>query len=475
MPTLEAALDHMRRRRAQALERYKALVAIPSISALPEHSSDVARTAQWLADELTRIGLRSVEVIRTPGQPMVVAERLGAPGKPTVLAYGHYDVQPVDPLDEWESNPFEPSVRGDNLYARGAADMKGSLWAFLVALEASMAQGELPINVRFLLEGEEEVGSPNMVEFIRQHRERLAADVVVNLDGGMLSPTQPAITYALRGLAYFEVEVRGPDHDLHSGVFGGSVHNPLQVLCESIAGMHDADGRITLPGFYDAVRLLDDEEREALARLPHDDAEWRAMAGVPKLWGEQGYTTLERLGARPSLDVNGIIGGFTGAGAKTVLPARAMAKVSVRLVADQDPAAIKDQLCAYMRKNAPDTVTWAVRELSRGPGAIMERHSPYMHAACDALEKVFGTEPLFKREGGSVPVVGMLQQELGVDSIMLGFCLPDSGLHGPNEKQHLPTLFKGIETYVRFIELSSRISSTNDEPDDNGSKDGPLS
>ena len=451
MDVVQTAVAAVREAQAEAFERYKALLAIPSISALPEHRADVARAAQWLADELTRIGLARVAVIATPGHPMVCGEWVQAPDKPTLLVYGHYDVQPVDPLDEWDTDPFAPAVRGDLLFARGAADMKGSLWAFLVALEALVRQDAMPLNVRFLLEGEEEVGSPNMAAFIEEHRDRLGADVVLNLDGGAQAPDQPAIIYALRGLAYFEIEVHGPGHDLHSGVFGGSVRNPVNVLCDLIAGMHDANGRITLPGFYDAVRPLDAEERAALPQLPISDDEWRSITGVPALWGEEGYTTVERVGARPSLDVNGIVGGFTGEGSKTVLPAKALAKVSMRLVPDQDPAAIEGQLCEYLRRRAPDTITWEVRELAQGPGAVMDRDSVYMQAACKALETTFGNPPLFRREGGSVPVVGLMQQALGLDSIMVGFGLPDSGLHGPNENQHLPTLLEGIGAYVRFL------------------------
>ena len=448
---LEAALEYARANQESFLDQYKSFLAIPSVSTLPEHREDVQRAAQWLASRLKRLGMTRVDIVRTSLHPMVYAERLKAPGKPTLLVYGHYDVQPTDPIEEWESPPFEPTVRGENIHARGASDMKGSMVAFLKALEAVTEQAELPINVKFLLEGEEEVGSPNLEGFIQKHGELLRADVVLNCDGGLQGPELPAIVYALRGLAYFEVEVRGPSHDLHSGCFGGAVHNPAQVLCELIAGMHDADGRVTLPGFYDTVRPLSDEERGVLARAPVRDEDYEAMSGAPELWGEKGYTTVERLGARPTLEVNGIISGFTGQGAKTVLPARAMAKISMRLVADQDPGAIGGQLREYMRLNAPPTVTWEVREHSRAPGAIMDRNSPAMRVAVDALRETFGVEPIFRREGGSVPVVGIMQQMLGIDSVVLGFGLPDDCIHGPNEKQHLPTLFKGVETYIRFI------------------------
>lgn len=448
---LKQSLDFARGNRSRFLNEYKACLRIPSISTLPERREDVRRTAQWLAEELRRLEIEGVDLVPTPLHPIVCGEWRHAPGKPTVLVYGHYDVQPADPLGEWKSDPFEPTERDDRLYARGAADMKGAMVAFLKALESLRATGGIPVNLCFLFEGEEEIGSPSLPDFITQHRERLKADVALNCDGEILGPDLPSISYALRGLAYFELEVRGPKQDLHSGMFGGAIHNPAQVLCELIAGMHDADNRVTLPGFYDTVRPLDADERAALAKTPTSDDQWKALAGVNALWGEKGYTATEHTGARPTLEVNGIVGGFTGDGAKTVLPARALAKISTRLVADQDPAAIQGQLCAYLRAHAPGTVTWEVRELSHGDGAIMDRHSPAMCAAVRALHETFGVDPIFKREGGSIPVVAMMQQQLGIDSVLMGFCLPDSNIHGPNENQHLPTWYKGIETYIRYL------------------------
>ena len=451
MAALEAALAYARDQHEALLAQYKQLLAIPSVSTLPEHRDDVRRAAQWLADALEGLGMQQVEVIATSGHPIVYGERLQAPGKPTVLVYGHYDVQPVDPIDEWESDPFVPTVRGENLYARGASDMKGSLVALLKAVEALIKTGGLPVNLKFLLEGEEEVGSPSLPAFIPSNRERLAATVALNCDGDLYGPDQPSICYALRGLAYFEIEVHGPKQDLHSGVFGGSLHNPAQALCELIAGMHDADGRITLPGFYNAVRDLDADERAALARSAVPDDQWIAMSGVPALAGEKGFSTVERVGARPSLDVNGIVGGFTGEGAKTVLPAKALAKISMRLVADQKPEDVHRQLVAYIEQHAPDTITWEVRGLGSAPAAIVDRDSPEMRAALEALADTFGSEPFFKREGGSIPVVGLMQEQLGLESILMGCRLPDDNMHGPNEKQHLPTLYKGVEAFVRFL------------------------
>jgi len=451
MAALDAALAYARDQRAVLLNRYRELLAIPSVSTLPEHREDVHRAAQWLAEALEGLGMDDVAVLTTDGHPVVYGEHGQAAGRPTVLVYGHYDVQPVDPIGEWASDPFEPAVRGENLYARGASDMKGSLVAVLAAVEALMKTGGLPVNVKFLLEGEEEVGSPSLPDFIRANRDRLAATVALNCDGDLYGPDQPSICYALRGLAYFEVEVHGPKQDLHSGVFGGSLHNPVQALCELIAGMHDTGGRIALPGFYDSVRPLGAEERDGLARSARPDDQWMEMSGAPALWGEQGYSTVERVGARPSLDVNGIVGGFTGEGAKTVLPAKAVAKVSMRLVADQKPEDVHHQLAAYLEQHAPDTITWEVRHLSSAPAAIVERDSPAMGAALKALADTFGAEPFFKREGGSIPVVGLMQEELGLESILMGCRLPDDNMHGPNEKQHLPTLYKGVEAFIRFL------------------------
>jgi acetylornithine deacetylase/succinyl-diaminopimelate desuccinylase-like protein len=448
----DKAVELARGRHAAFLDQYAQILRIPSVSTLPEHREDVRRMAEWCTDELRRLGMTRVELNETPGHPIVYAEWLNAPGKPTVLVYGHYDVQPVDPVHEWESAPFGADVRGEWIFARGASDMKGQIFAQMKAMECLRdADGTYPVNVKYLLEGEEEIGSANLPAFIDTHREQLACDVTLNCDAGMHAPDMPSVTYALRGLAYFEIGLRAPGHDLHSGLFGGSVRNPIHVLAELIAGMHDAKGSVTLPGFYDRVRPLDDEEREMLARVPWSEDEWLEMTGAAALYGEEGYTTHERVGARPTLDVNGIWGGFTGEGAKTVLPARAWAKLSTRLVPDQRHGEIEGMLRAYLEANAPKDVEWTLMVHSQGPGAVMDRKSAYMQSAAAALEEVFGRPPLFKREGGSVPVVGLFQEKLGVDSIMLGFALPGDGIHGPNERQHLPTLFKGVETYIRFL------------------------
>ena len=451
MRSIEPALAYAGAHREAFLDQYMELLSIPSVSALSEHAGDVQRCAEWLAGQLAGLKMPVVEVLPTDGHPIVYAEWLDAPGKPTVLVYGHYDVQPTDPLDEWDSRPFEPVVRDDYVYARGASDMKGQIFAQFKALEALVREDAPPFNIKYLIEGEEETGSEHLGDFIDANRERLACDVVLNCDAGIYSQDQPGMTYALRGLAYFEVEVRALSKDLHSGRFGGTVRNPVHVLANLIAGMHDADGRVTLPGFYDKVREIDDEERAALAKLPYSDEEWKRMSCSKALAGEAGYTTIERVGARPALDVNGVWGGYTGEGTKTVLPAVAAAKLSMRLVADQDWRAIGDMLRAYFEQNVPEGIDWEVRELGGGAGAITDRHSVYMAAAVGALKEVFGKDTLFMREGGSIPVVGMMQEKLGVDSILLGFGLPDDGIHGPNERQYLPNFYRGIETYIHFM------------------------
>ncbi|MBP7693164.1 MAG: dipeptidase [Anaerolineales bacterium] len=433
------------------LREYQEFLRIPSVSTLSAHKPDMQRCADWVAGQLRGLGFDGVAILPTAGHPVVYAEWLKAPGRPTVLVYGHYDVQPVDPLNEWTTGPFEAEVRGDNLYARGASDMKGQVHAFLKALEAMVKFGELAVNVKVLVEGEEEIGSPSLDAFIAQHRDKLKCDVVLNADSGILSPKLPSIIYGLRGLAYFELWVHTASQDLHSGTFGGTIHNPAQAICELIAGMHDADGRVTLPGYYDAVRPLSAEERAELARLPHTDAHWQAMTGAPALWGEKGYTTVERFGARPTLEINGLYSGFIGEGSKTVLPGKAMAKISMRLVPDQDHTEVEKQLRAYLAAHAPATVTWELKALAGGPAAIVERNSAPMRAALAALEATWGVQPVFERAGGSVPIVGLLQKALGVDSILMGFGMRDDNIHGPNEKQHLPNYYKGIEAYIRFF------------------------
>jgi acetylornithine deacetylase/succinyl-diaminopimelate desuccinylase-like protein len=372
-------------------------------------------------------------------------------GAPTVLVYGHYDVQPVDPVDLWKTGPFEPTVIGEDIFARGASDMKGQALITLKAAEALIQTGGLPINIKWLFEGEEEVGSPNLAAFIASHTEKLACDFAVNPDSGMIGREFPTITYGLRGLAYFELRVFGPAQDLHSGMFGGVVHNPANALAELIAGMHDATGRVTLPGFYNRVRALSQEEQEEFARLPVNESDYIEQTGVPALHGETGFTANELTGARPTLDVNGLLSGFTGEGSKTVIPAWAMAKLSMRLVPDQDPQKVHKELLRYLEQNAPKDIRWELKALAGNPASISDRNNPGVQAMANALETVWGVQPYFKREGSSIPVVGEMQRLLGVESVICGFGLPDDNVHAPNEKQNLPTWYHGIDAYIHFF------------------------
>ena len=458
MTQVTDAIAYAHQERGRFVSELKDLLAIPSISTLSAHKPDIQRAAEWLAANMRGMGLEHVEILPTAGHPVVVADWLHAAGQPTMLIYGHYDVQPVDPLNEWHTDPFTPTERGDNLYARGASDMKGQVMGFLKAIESLLRTGGLPLNVEIMIEGEEEIGSPNLEPFMRQHAAKLKCDFSLNADSGIISPTLPSIAYGLRGLAYFELWVHGPDHDLHSGVFGGSVHNPAQALAELIAGMHDANARVNLPGFYDKVRTLGDEERGELARSPITDAAWQAMTGAPQLYGEAGYTTVERTGARPTLEINGLLSGFTGEGSTTVLPAKAMAKISTRLIPDQDDKQVEAQLRAYLEAKAPPTIRWELKSLTSGPAVIVSRDTPAMQAAIKALEDTFGVKPVMRLEGGSVPVVSMVQHGLGVDSILMGFGLPDDNLHAPNEKFHLPNYYHGIDAYIRYFDEVARLS-----------------
>lgn len=448
---IQDVLSYLRANRERFLEELQAILAIPSISTEVEHKADMQRAADWFADQLRGLGMRNVQEYSTPGHPVVYGEWQQDAQAPTVLIYGHYDVQPADPIEQWESPPFAPQVRGENLYARGAADMKGPTLAVIKAVEALIRQRALGINLKWLLEGEEEIGSPSLEGFLREHRELLQADFCLNCDSGMIAADAPAITYALRGLAYFEIRVYGPAHDLHSGLYGGIVHNPAIVLAELIAGMHDAHGRVTLPGFYDKVRPLSPQEREQMARLPMDEAYYVQATGAPALYGETGYTPVERVGARPTLDVNGLLAGFTGPGSKTVIPAWAMAKISMRLVPDQDPEEVHQQLLQYLQEHAPATVHWEVDDLHGAMPSLLSVDAPPIQALACALEETWGVAPYFKREGGSIPVVAQMQQILNLPSVLTGFSLPDDNLHAPNEKIHLPTWYRGIEAIARFL------------------------
>jgi len=458
MSNLEDAIQQSSTMQEEALEDLKELLRIPSISTLPAHAGDIQLAAEWLAARLRRLGFDAVKIYPTEKHPVVYGEWLGAgPSAPTVLVYGHYDVQPPDPLDEWRSDPFDPVVEDGNLVARGASDMKGQLIAQLKAVEAMMISGGSPINLKYMLEGEEEVGSPNLRGFIQEHTDLLKCDLCLNVDLGIAAPDIPSITYALRGLSYFEIRLRVGKSDLHSGLFGGVVDNPAIVLSRLIAGMKDASGKITLPGFYDDVRPLSPDERAAMSSM--NDAWWLEQSGAIKLFGEEGYTPSERAAARPTLDVNGFLSGFTGEGSKTVLPATAMAKISMRLVPDQDPDAIHAGLHAYLEAKMPPTVEWTLREHASAKPSIVDRDSIGVQAAVEALQDIWEEPVRFVRMGGSIPVVGLIQEILAVDTIPLGFALPDDNIHAPNEKQNLTTFFRGIEVYIRFSYHLARLYS----------------
>ena len=434
------------------LKELTEFIAIPSVSTDRERNEDTRRCAQWLADHMRSIGLDRVEVMPTKGHPVVYAEWLGAPGKPTVLFYGHYDVQPAEPLDLWTSPPFEATIRDGNLYARGAADDKGQVFIHLKSIEAYLRNGgTLPVNIKLMIEGEEEIGSEHLVEFIEEHRELLQADLVLISDSSMFERGVPSICYGLRGLAYMQLDLVGPNRDLHSGSFGGTVHNPIQALTEIIASLHDKRGRVTIPGFYKDVLSLSARERKAFRKLPWSDRTYARGLGVKKLYGEKGFSTLERVWARPTLECNGIWGGFTGEGAKTVLPSRASAKISMRLVPNQSSEKIARLFERHIRKIVPKTVTVNVRSLHGGEPALTPLDSPGVVAAVKALEMGFGKKPLFQREGGSIPIVVQLKELLGLDTVLLGFGLPDENAHAPDEFLNLDNFYGGLRTSIHFF------------------------
>ena len=438
-------IDFINTHRDRYVEELKTWLAIPSISALPQHAPDVRRAAEWASSEMSRVGLQHVRLIDTPGNPVVYGEWLGAPGAPTVLYYGHYDVQPVDPIDLWTSPPFEPTVRDGEIFARGSGDDKGQIFMHFKAIEALVQNGGgLPVNFKMILEGEEEVGSKHLDGFIRDNRDLLKADVVVISDTGMFDRGIPSLCYGLRGLAYFQIDVRGTSTDLHSGTFGGAVANPAIVLAQVLAQMKDRGGRVKVPGFYDDVRPLSDSERAEFKKLPFNETRYRKELAAPKLFGESGYTTLERSSARPTFEINGLLSGFTGEGAKTVLPAVAMAKVSMRLVPDQTPDKVGDLFEAYLKKVFPKTVTWTLTRMHGGMPWMASLDNPYVQAAGRAIKAGFGQEPVFTREGGSIPVVATFQKELGVPSVLFGVGLPDDRIHAPNEKLDLANFHNGV-------------------------------
>jgi len=449
-----SAVTYARQNYPRFLDELKALLRIPSVSTLPEHKGDCRHAAEVLAAEFKRIGMENVRLIETAGHPLVYADWLHAAGKPTVLVYGHYDVQPVDPLDEWLSPPFEPTERDGNLYGRGSCDDKGQVWAQVKALESLLAaNGSLPLNVRVLLEGEEEVGGEGIARFVALKPAELKADFALVSDTELFAPGLPTLCVGLRGMIYTELEVRGAKTDLHSGMYGGAAPNPFVSLAQILAKLKDEDGRILIPGFYDDIIPPSPEELAAWRSLPFDEEQYRiAEVGARQLVGEAGYSVLERTWARPTLDVHGIPGGFTGAGAKTVIPAKALAKVSMRLVPGMTTAKAFALYKSYVEKIAPACVDVEVRLISAGDPCLIPVDNPYVRAATRALKEVWGKDTVFIRSGGSIPIVGDFDRHLGMPSVMMGFGLPDDNIHAPNEKFHLKNFELGIESVVRFLE-----------------------
>jgi len=454
MPLFDSYLDANHEKFEEELCQ---LLRIESISADSKYRQQVHQAGEWVADQFRQLGL-TTEIHPTDGHPIVYAESLEAGDAPTVLVYGHYDVQPPDPLDEWVSPPFEPTVRDGNLYARGATDDKGQMLTHVKSAEAWIrSEGRLPINLKFLIEGEEEVGSENLSHFIEENCQRLACDIVVISDTAQFAPGRPAITYGLKGIAYYELRLTGPKQDLHSGTFGGAVSNPANAIAHILAALIDRDGRIQVPGFYDDVVPLTDEERRQFADLGFDEEQFKRQLGVGDVAGETGYTTLERRWARPTCDVNGIWSGYQGEGAKTVLPARAGAKFSFRLVPDQDPKKIEAALKTMFDELCPPGIRKDLISFHSAPGIVVPLDSPYMTAAAKAIEHGFGTPPVFIREGGSIPVVSTFRDLLGVDTLLLGWGQNDDNTHSPNEKFSLADFHRGIKASAHLWEELSWI------------------
>lgn len=439
------------------LEELKEYLRIPSVSTDPQHRDDVVRCSEFLVEKLSEAGLKA-EKIETAGNPLVYGEWIGADTRPTILFYGHYDVQPADPIEEWDSPPFEPTVNGDCLVARGATDDKGQSFTHIKAVAAMLEErGELPVNVKFILEGEEEIGGESIERFVHEDAgQRLSCDAVVISDTSMFAPGQPSLLYGLKGLAYLQLKVKGPNRDLHSGTFGGAVANPANALCQIIARLQDADtGRILIPGFYDDVRRLEEWERQEFAKLPFDELAYKEDLGLQQLVGEHGYSTLERMWARPTCDVNGIFGGYQGEGAKTVIPAWAGAKVSMRLVPDQDPGKIARLFADYVQEIAPPGVTAEARAIHGAQPVVIDIQGPIADAAKAAQEEIFGNRPVLVREGGSIPIVASFTEVLGVPALLVGFGLPDDRLHAPNEKFNVSHFYNGIRTIVRLLDRAA--------------------
>ena len=456
---LSSALAYALAHRTAHLDALRDWLRIPSVSTLPEHAADVRRAGQWAVDRLHAMGMPRAEMVDTAGHPVVYAEWLGAPA-PTLLIYGHFDVQPVDPIDEWARPPFEPRLEGETLFGRGASDDKGQAFAVLAALESFLkSSGRLPVNIKVLLEGEEEITSPHLAPYLRDHIPELRADAILIADQDMIDPMHPVVMYGVRGNLYVEIEVRGPASDLHSGTYGGAVDNPLNVLVRLLAGLQDgATRRVLIPGFYDAVQPVSAEEKDLLAQAPITEEVGLFLTGAPALGGEEGYSLVERISVRPTLEMHGIAGGFTGTGSKTVIPSKAVAKVSMRLVPDQEPAEIARLLEAHLQRVAPPTVRWALRVMGMARPAQTNVRAPAVQAAALAYERGFGHPPVYLRGGGSLPIVRDMIDSLSppggaIPVVMIGFGLPDDHTHAPNEKLHLPNFYQGIETVIHYLDI----------------------
>ncbi|HEY4310252.1 MAG TPA: dipeptidase [Pirellulales bacterium] len=454
MATLDEYLDEQAPRFEEELCQ---LLRIPSVSAMSAHKQDIRAAAGWVLKQFQSLGFKS-ELIETDGHPIVYAESSAVPGAPTVLVYGHYDVQPPDPLGEWISPPFEPTVRDGNLYARGATDDKGQMFTHIKSAEGWIkTAGRLPLNLKYIIEGEEEVGSANLDTFVDRNHERLACDIIVISDTSQFAPGQPAITYGLKGIAYFELRLTGPSQDLHSGVFGGAVTNPANALVRMLTALVNERGQVQLPGFYDDVLPITDTERAAMRKLNFDEKEFMRQLGVDALSGEEGFTTLERRWARPTCDINGLTSGYQGEGAKTVLPARASAKFSFRLVPNQDPHKVATTLQAFLEPRVPPGIKMELISFHGAPGVVVPLDSPYMDAAARAIEAGFGRRPVFIREGGSIPVVSTFHEKLGVDTLLLGWGQNDDNTHSPNEKFCLADFHRGIKASAHLWQEISKI------------------
>jgi acetylornithine deacetylase/succinyl-diaminopimelate desuccinylase-like protein len=449
------AVGYAKENQQRFLGELKDLLRIPSVSTAPEHKDDVRRAAEFVANDLRRIGMENVEIIPTKGHPLIYADWLHAPGKPTVLCYAHYDVQPAEPLNEWISPPFEPTERNDNIYARGAVDDKGQLWMEIKAIEALMKGhgGRLPLNVKFLIEGEEEVGGESIAGYVRKEKNKLKADFALVCDTELFAPDLPTLCVGLRGLVYTELEAQGAKTDLHSGMYGGAAPNPLFALVEIISKLKDAKGRVLIPGFYSKVKAPTAAELKAWKKLPFNEEHYRKTeVGSKVLTGEPGYPVLYRTWARPTLEVHGMPGGFVASGAKTVIPARASAKVSMRLVPNQDPDDILKRYTKFVKKHTPKGIELNIKVYSKGPACVVSTDNRFIKAATEAMHDVFKKNTVFIRSGGSIPIVTDFQDVLKIPSVMMGFGLPDDNLHAPNEKFHIPNFYRGIESIIRFFE-----------------------